>query len=351
MKLALITDQHIGARNSNSIFLDYYSKFYSKLFFPYLIENGIDTILNGGDTLDNRKTTNVLTMDRFHEMWINPILKNKMTEHVILGNHTAYYKNTNSVNSLSPFYGKGNGLNLYQSTPEELELGGILWGMVPWITNDNSEECFDFLKTTKAEIILGHFEITGFAMDGGIKCENGISIGEFKRFKKVFSGHFHKKQTVANISYLGSPYDMTYADLGEQKGFHTFDTDTWDLNFVPNPDKKFFRLIYDDKENEYEFTDDEFSDMKDCFVRVVVQNKTKTMLYESLLEHLERAGLYKVSIMDTTDVNGETATSDIDMSMSTIEIVNTYIEKIQDIQDRNMLKDIMAKLYTEAINL
>jgi len=38
MKVALITDQHFGARNDSSIFLDFYEQFYKEHFFKKLEE-------------------------------------------------------------------------------------------------------------------------------------------------------------------------------------------------------------------------------------------------------------------------------------------------------------------------
>jgi hypothetical protein len=45
MKVAIITDQHFGARNDSTHFLDYYEKFYRDTFFTKLKEESIDTVL------------------------------------------------------------------------------------------------------------------------------------------------------------------------------------------------------------------------------------------------------------------------------------------------------------------
>jgi hypothetical protein len=43
-----------------------------------------------------------------------------------------------------------------------------------------------------------------------------------------------------NISYLGTPYEITFADVNEKKGFHVFDTETRVMEFVPNENKLFY---------------------------------------------------------------------------------------------------------------
>ena len=349
MKVALIADTHVGVRNNNSIFHDYQQRFFDNIFFPYIDDHDIDVVVHVGDHLDNRKTTNVLTSQKFDEMWVQQIISRDMVEHGILGNHTAYYKNTNTVNSLSHIYNKGNGLILYDVEPKEVEIGGLLWGMVPWITADNKEKCFEFIRTTKAEILCGHFEIMGFYMDGGHKCESGVSVSDLKRFRKVFSGHFHKKQTVANISYLGTPYDMTFSDLGEVKGFHIFDTETLDLEFIQNPEKIFHKIYYDDIKDP-DVVEKDYSFIKNGFVRLVVLNKSDHGKFDLLLDKLEDAEMYRLQIAETVSEES-TESSDVDMSQSTSEIINNHIDGLAGISDPAMVKDIMNVLYTEAMNM
>jgi len=50
MKIAIITDQHFGARKNSKLFHDYFLKFYNDVFFPALEAEGITTIIDMGDT-------------------------------------------------------------------------------------------------------------------------------------------------------------------------------------------------------------------------------------------------------------------------------------------------------------
>ena len=54
MKIAIITDQHFGARKNSKLFHDYFLKFYEDVFFPTLEKEGITTIIDMGDTFDSR---------------------------------------------------------------------------------------------------------------------------------------------------------------------------------------------------------------------------------------------------------------------------------------------------------
>ena len=58
MKIALLNDTHFGARNDSNIFDEYFYKFYDNVFFPYLKENNIKTLIHLGDIVDRRKYIN-----------------------------------------------------------------------------------------------------------------------------------------------------------------------------------------------------------------------------------------------------------------------------------------------------
>ena len=62
MKIAIITDQHFGARKNSKLFHNYFLKFYENVFFPTLEEEGIDTIVDMGDTFDNRHGINFTSL-------------------------------------------------------------------------------------------------------------------------------------------------------------------------------------------------------------------------------------------------------------------------------------------------
>ena len=75
MKVAIITDQHFGARNDSPHFLDYYQKFYDETFFPKIEELGITTVLILGDTFDRRKYVNFFSLKRTKEMFFDVLFE------------------------------------------------------------------------------------------------------------------------------------------------------------------------------------------------------------------------------------------------------------------------------------
>ena len=99
MKVAIITDQHFGARNDSLVFVDFYEAFYSGTFFPTLKKEKITNVLVLGDTFDRRKFVNFFSLQRAKTMFFDRLKEENITVHMLIGNHDTYYRNTNSVNS------------------------------------------------------------------------------------------------------------------------------------------------------------------------------------------------------------------------------------------------------------
>ena len=92
MKLAIITDQHFGARKGAQFVNDYFEEFYNNVFFPYLEEHQIDTVIDMGDTFDNRRNIDLASLEWSKRVYFDKLKSLGVHLHSIVGNHTAYYK-------------------------------------------------------------------------------------------------------------------------------------------------------------------------------------------------------------------------------------------------------------------
>lgn len=145
MKVAIITDQHFGARSDSLVFLDFFEKFYNNIFFPTLEEHQIDTVLILGDTFDRRKFINFFSLQRAREMFFDKLCERGISVHMIVGNHDTTYKNTNEVNSPDLLLQEYGNINVI-SKPETIYVDGIPICMVPWICADNYQESIDVMR-------------------------------------------------------------------------------------------------------------------------------------------------------------------------------------------------------------
>ena len=348
MKVAIITDQHFGARNDSVAFLNYFEKFYDEVFFPKLEEEGIDTVLILGDTFDRRKYVNFYALQRSKDMFFNKLREKNITVHMLAGNHDTYFKNTNDVNSPDLLLREYDNINVIDS-PVTITVDGTDICMMPWICPENYQASLDEMKNTKADICMGHFEIAGFAMYRGMESHEGLSKETFDKFDLVFSGHYHHKSDDGHIYYLGNPYELTWQDYNDPRGFHLFSLHDRGIEFIRNPNRMFERLEYDDKEQEP--VDLDTTDLKDKYVKLIVINKTDYYKFDKFIQKLYNKGCADIKIVeDMSEFQDGEIDEEINLE-DTASVLAHYIESVETDLDKDKIKSFMKGLYTEAVNL
>ena len=351
MKIALITDQHFGARNDSQIFLDYYEDFYKNVFFPKLKEEGIQNLLILGDTFDRRKYINFNTLQRAKQMFFNELERNEIYTFMLVGNHDTFYKNTNEVNSVRILSPPDDHFLTVIDSPCDITVEDHKICMVPWICADNYQQSLELIKNTDAMLCCGHFEIEGFSMYRGHPCEEGLNRELFRKFEYTFSGHYHHKSSSDGIHYLGNPYELTWQDYQDDRGFHILDLDSRALTFHRNPYVMFHRVIYDDSNGLIEGLQSGYGHLKDRYVKVIVINKVNPYLFDRFMDAIYSVEPADVKIVEDFSDPTEGLDDDmVDQAEDTLTILNKYIDTVESHLDNSKLKNIMRELYIEAVN-
>lgn len=350
MKLAILGDTHIGARNDSQIFHDHFEEFYTNTFFPYLEQNQITHILQLGDLFDRRKYINFQSLKRGKHYLFDKL--NQYTTWVLVGNHDTYYKNTNEVNSLDLLLQGYKNINIIND-PVEIDLDGTKMLIVPWICDDNESEVTEAMKRSTATIVAGHFEIRGFEMHRGAVNDDGIEPDFFSNYELVISGHFHHKSTHRNISYLGTPYEMTWSDFDDPKGFHIYDTEDRSLTFAENPNKMFYKVQYNDANQPADYYKHfEVEQYASKIVKVIVTTKDNPICFDKFIERIEKAGVADLQVVDdhlNLDLEGDEDI--VNEAEDTVTILKKYINQIDVPVDKKSLNNLMQELYQEALSV
>ena len=341
MKIAIITDQHLDGRKGSAAFWAFFKKFYDEIFFPTLEREGITTVFDLGDTFDNRKSLDYNTLARIKTDYFDRLRKYDV--HMILGNHTTYYKNSSHINSPELLLEQYDNIKVY-SDPHECSFGGKNFLLLPWINGANQENSEWFINNSNADICCGHLEVDGFEVTPGMKFQGGRAIKDFHRFDRVWSGHFHHRSKKGNIQYLGNPYQMFWNDYKDPRGFHIYDTETDRLTWKKNPFEIFTKIYYNDVEKSYNNFD--YNEHKDTFVKIIVEEKRDYAQYETLLDNLYHVGVHDVKIVETL-VDTDDADSDIEVK-DTLTLLNEYIDDVDISVDKTDLKRLMQSLYIES---
>ncbi len=355
MKIALVTDTHFGARNDNTAFAEYFKQFYDTIFFPYLKENNITEIIHLGDVVDRRKYLNYQTAEIMQEAFFDPIIDNNYNVNIIIGNHDTYYKNTNKVNSISRLYNSYTGTNIHwhDNKPGVVNYDGLDIMLLPWICTDTYEPFLKEVEETDCQVLFGHLELKGFIMHKGAVNMSGLESNIFDKFDVVCSGHFHHKSTVGNINYLGCPYEITWSDYDDPRGFHIFDTETRELEFIRNPLTMFHKIWYDDSNTTMEqVVNRNYEPMRNCYVKVIVTNKENPFWFDMFIERLEKVSPIHVQVVeDHLNLDLESDDEIVSEAEDTLTILHKYVNTLEVNVDKEKLETKIKDLYSEALSV
>lgn len=352
-KIALISDIHFGVKKNSEKFLEFQKKFFYELLIPTIKQNNIDHLFILGDLFDNPENINVLvknTVIKIFNKLINTFPHIKIT--FLVGNHDIYYKNTLETTSLSIFEHFPKIEVLKNIKEFIIDDKSIL--CVPWLVKNSKmhEEFDNIINSNKVyDYCFGHFEINQFEIIPTIYENKGFPIELFKNFNKVFSGHFHIKNTIDNINYLGSPYQITWNDYGTTKGITILDVENSNVEFIENnicPKHLKIKLSEVIKDKNILKT------IKNNFIKFywdVKINADKKLEIEEKIKSLNSMDLSFIEEIITTIDSSNIDDESNDIQGSPIEFLNTWYDTIKHPEDIDVteLKLITNNLYLETL--
>ena len=385
MKIAVLSDIHFGVRNNNPVYLDHFLKLFHEVFLPACRKENVTWCAIAGDVFDHRKMTNIDILRTVNKrFW--PYMIDQFTGGtvVIPGNHDIYHTNTLRVNALEehlPIHPKI--ILLMKPTVWTFDRRlNVLF--VPWICEENQDECIDALaknagtafdvqyrhRNSDVSHVIGHFHLQGHNMGNGQVAEDGMKEDIFVgSYKSVASGHFHTLSKVyrhyyrqgehrgTTIQYLGAPYEMTWGDWNDPKGFHFLNTENGEYEFVRNPYVLHKKIIYDD--TNFITSDEIIEEYRNTFVRLIITKKTQPSIFDAFVDSLEKVA-YDVKIIDQTSSIPEIGSSpltDNDLyakiaGLDTDDVwafIKQAIDEGSSSVDKAKLERFMGELYQEAL--
>ena len=91
------------------------------------------------------------------------------------------------------------------------------------------------------------------------------------------------------------------------------------------------------------------NDFKDCYVKVVVKNKTNPYWFDLVIDRLEKSGAADLQVVeDHFNLDLEADDDIINEAEDTISIINKFIDGMNINTDRKRVENIIQNLYIEA---
>jgi len=205
-KAAVFTDIHFGLK-SNSTLHNEDCLAFVKWATARARAEGCETCIFTGDWHNNRASINILTLG-YSLRALEHLNENFSQTFFIPGNHDLYYRDKRDVQSVEWARHLAN----IHICNDWTTMGDVT--IAPWLVGDDHKR----LKKLSGKYMFGHFELPGYLMNAMVAMPDHGEVDprtDLTGFEHVYSGHFHKRQTRGNVTYLGNCFPHNYADAGD----------------------------------------------------------------------------------------------------------------------------------------
>jgi len=232
-KAIVFTDIHFGLKSNSQThnedcesFIDWAIKTAK--------EQGCETGLFLGDWHHHRSSINLQTLD--YSLRCLEKLNDAFEKfYFIPGNHDLYYRDKRDIHGVEWAKHLPN-ITICNNWFQEGDVA-----IVPWLIGDDYKK----LSKIKAKYMFGHFELPHFKMNALVNMpDNGtVQHEQLSNIEHVFSGHFHIRQHLKNITYIGNCFPHNFTDAGyHDRGVMVLEWDK-EAEFHTWPDQPLYKVI------------------------------------------------------------------------------------------------------------
>jgi hypothetical protein len=206
-KAAVFTDLHVGLK-SNSIIHNEDCWNFIQWMTAKAKSEGCDVAIMTGDWHNNRASINIVSLN-YSLRCLEHLNDNFDQVFLIPGNHDLYYRDKRDINSVA----WAKHLKNIKIIDGFLSSGDVT--IAPWLVGDDHKK----IPKLKSKYMFGHFELPHFFMNAMVQMPDhgDVKREHFGNFEHVFTGHFHKRQSHKNITYIGNCFPHNYADAGDDE--------------------------------------------------------------------------------------------------------------------------------------
>lgn len=213
-KIAYFTDIHWGAKN-NLVLHNQDCLEFIEWFVVQVKASKVDSIGFLGDWFENRNAINIETSEYSYRA-LKILNEIGIPIYFVVGNHDLYRRNTRDVHSVNMFNEFKNIVVIDKLTVVDDFL------FAPYLFKD---EYAELAKYSNCKVWAGHFEFKDFILTGAhMKAVHGLNHKMFTSVKHIFSGHYHKRQAIDNVCYIGNTFPTNFGDHGDTaRGMTVYD--------------------------------------------------------------------------------------------------------------------------------
>lgn len=343
MKIAMFTDIHFGAKGNSEQHLQDCLNFID-WFCDQAVHANVDAIAFLGDWFESRDAIMLHTLDASHKACIKLNSLN-IPIYFITGNHDIKFKTSREISSTSIFSEFSN-FTIIKDEIVKTKFGKSSVAFAPFFFE--SEYGTNSSVLNGVDYVFGHFEFKNFVVTGKtVTLEHGPDHNIFNGPKRIFSGHFHKRQLKDNICYIGNPFPTNYGDVMDtERGMCILETDTNTISFLNFDGPNYFYCSLVDLIERVDFPP--MSNVK-CFVDVdipysEIQQIRKAYIEDFSLREFIIEDSFSASEMARQDGGTNEDFSMLDTKDTIVKIIDEKLELLNSTINRDKLKNLFLSL-------
>jgi DNA repair exonuclease SbcCD nuclease subunit len=188
--------------------------------------------------------------------------------------------------------------------------------------------------------MFAHMDLNDFVMSGtDTVCDHGISHKKLSKFETVLIGHYHRRQTKDNVTYIGNPFSTSYGELDDNKGFTVFDLEHNTLELVKFDGPRYCKVnLSDIIDNRVEIPDNvnckiiadvsiEYSELMELKKTIQESRNVLSLSFEEL-----PVKYYADDVEEISDTRN-------------ISINDSIIEMLKNIESKEINNKLLVKIY------
>lgn len=294
-------------------------------------DNKIDKVVFAGDLFQDREKIDIIA----YHLTFDIISKYKDIHiYMLLGNHDLWYYEKWDIHSIRSFSALDNVTII--DKPCTIKIGNHNIDFLPY-TNDPIKY-FDQLNS---KILFGHLAIDGAKLNTRFNTFSDVLIehdGEmvkvnsslFKKWDKVFLGHYHAAQKIDNIEYIGSPLELNWGESGQKKHIIIYDLNTGEQEYIINNFSP--KHIFIDENN--------MTNLKNNFIKCNVKDPSN----KDLKAIIEKISIHDPQSIEIIPIQNKENEHFIENAKSIMNDTDKMIEKFVELSNTNLKKDKLIKI-------
>lgn len=347
-QIAITADIHFGVPGRLDDIL-----YACKTMREYCKVANIDTILVLGDLFHDRRYLEIDVLSASYKFFEEALNEYGQRWVIFPGNHDMFLRHSWRINSLTPL---ANVTTILEDICK-IEIERQTFWILPFITFEKSYMTVLHKINEMADeddILLTHIGTNGAIVNTCFTLKDwGLVNFRDTKFKKVYTGHFHSKQSIDDrVFYPGSPIPFKFDEGDVAHGFYVMDLATSEHKFINiwKAGKKFFPDEVPPPQYcnilDTQILELTSEDVKNNKIKIALSSEVSQDKKREIKEHLNSLGAQSVNWMELNINNPEV--TEIQTTLEKSDLFETYLSNNPKLtKDFNL--DLLRRLNTEIV--